>query len=110
MTGSRNLQVVTGVALAALILAYQLWPFMWHGFFYQLEALGISLLLFAFWRTTKWVVVEIGLWLSINNLADELLFDPTRMGSNEAFFAIIVTFLILRKCRQPTKKRTSSPN
>lgn len=37
------------------------------------------------------IVVEVGLWLSISSLLDEMFFDPTKLGWNEVVFALIIT-------------------
>jgi hypothetical protein len=96
----------TWIAIICFILAYNLWPYAWHGFYYQAMATGI---LFIFWQLkSTGIAGKIGFWFAINNLLDELLFDPQKLQYNEYLFATIITIHIL--CQAfPPKIRTSSP-
>jgi hypothetical protein len=92
------------VAILVILRGYNLWHFAWHGFFYQCNALFISmvtLLLKDLARRDKvlFKIATILFWLSINNLCDELFFDPLTLGCNEIFFALLIVFLTLKKSK-----------
>lgn len=89
-------------ALIVSIAGYNLWPFAWHDFFYHCNAV-FFVIIFYLLKTIKVEekyfnkAATIGLWFSINNLIDEIFFDPTKFGVNEYVFAIMVVFLTLKK-------------
>lgn len=90
------------VAIIVMLIGYNLWPFAWHGFFYQCMAIAILLI---FWHIRKQGKFgEFGYWLAWNNLIDEIprIGTPTTFGWNEYIFAIII--LITFVC--PTKFST----
>ncbi len=43
------------------------------------------------------IIFQLTLWLALNNLLDELLFDPLKLGWNELIFAIGISFWALFK-------------
>ncbi len=58
--------------------------------YYSGQALTFVFILIAtHWPKNK-LFFEIALWIAISNAADELFFDPTRLGWNEIFFAIFI--------------------
>jgi hypothetical protein len=100
--------IIQKVCLTAAILAslagYNLWPYAWHGFFYQCNALMISLLFYLvkdFGKHDLYLhkVATIGFWFAISNLCDELFFDPTKLQWNEYVFALIIIVLTLKKSK-----------
>lgn len=91
-------------AIIVLVVGYNLWPIAWGEFFYQANAFGY-LLLFTLikygisgGRIFK-VMANIGFWFSVNNLLDELFFDPKKILINEYIFAviIIITSILISK-------------
>ena len=91
-----------GLALIILLVGYSLWEVAWKGFFYHCIAVAFVLL---FWELySKGIFARVGFWLSIGNLADEILFDPTLFGWNEFLFATIIilteTWLAIRAKRK----------
>lgn len=93
-------------ALAILIVGYNLWPRLWTGAYYQSIAIGFFLLFLTIKRLNKGAglmdkVATIGLFLSLNNLLDEIFFDPKVFGINEYIVAtIIITVTLLRNGRK----------
>jgi hypothetical protein len=97
-------RIILIFALIVIIAGYNLWRFAWHGFFYQCNALFISLITFLLKDLSRqdkklnaWA--KIVFWLSINNLCDEIFFDPKSFGWNEIFFALLIVFLTLKKSK-----------
>jgi len=73
--------------------------------FYPGNALFIfSLCLYLFLTETKSFIKYVLFCLSLNNLLDELFFDPTKMGISEVF--IFLTVLIFAILRSKNAKRT----
>jgi hypothetical protein len=70
-------------------MGYNVWPYAWHGFFYHCIAVALVLLFWELIGAGLWA--RLGLWFAVNNLLDELFFDPTKIAINEYIFAIIIT-------------------
>lgn len=88
-------KVLLITAITILVAAYSLWSFAWDGFFYQFTALAyviIFILIKYAIRGDKWfrVIANICFWFSLNNLFDELFFNPKKVGINEYIFAFII--------------------
>lgn len=86
------------------LAGYNLWRYAWHGFFYECNALMISLLYYLVKDLSKHnlylhTVATIGFWFSVSNLCDELFFDPTKTQWNEYAFALIIIVLTLKKSK-----------
>jgi uncharacterized membrane protein len=85
----------------ALIAAYNLWPLqLIPGLFYK--GIGISFLLmslYVMYKEKGRPAFKYGVaffMLTINNLMDELLFNPEKFGWNEyAFLGITIAYLII---------------
>lgn len=65
-----------------------------HNVYYYTQAIAWLLVSVYFYIDKKYYISKIMILFSINNLADELFFDPTKLGVNEIIFAIL-TILIL---------------
>lgn len=88
-------------AVILLIVGYNVWPYAWHGFFYQCIAVSLVLL---FWELLRnGLFARLGLWFAVNNLVDELFFDPTEFAINEYIFAILITTFELWQATQKKK-------
>lgn len=93
-------KIILLAGIGTYVAAYSLWSFLWPGFFYQALAVSQCLwMLFIQDIAPKGLrkIATIGLWFTINNLLDEILFDPTKLNWNEILFAIIIVVVILKK-------------
>jgi branched-subunit amino acid ABC-type transport system permease component len=104
-------RVILFSALAVLIAAYNLWPRLWEGAFYQGIAFGFLLLFLVLRRISKEeryirAMATIGAWLAFNNVLDEIFFDPKKFGINEYIAACIVIFIT---CRRLWRTKTTKP-
>lgn len=88
-------------AITLFLLGYWLYPFLWHGFFYQAMGAGLVILFYSLWRLTKYKIALIGLLFAINNILDEIFFEPTKFQWNEIIFALSIIIIV---CRQKTKQ------
>lgn len=96
-------------ALLVLVAGYNLWVFAWHGFFYQCLAVGLLLLSFLVKRLMpKDPTATIAVWLCVNNVLDELLFDPKKFGWNEYVIAGIVIIVTIIKSRKDAGKQSGA--
>ncbi len=88
-------------AIICFIAAANLYPLAWQGFYYQANAAGLLLL---FWHLYSHSLAgKIGFWFSLNNLLDELLFDPASFQIHEYLFAIILTTHLLWQATRKNK-------
>lgn len=76
------------IATFVIIATYQFWDELPKGSFYIGIALFINLLcMYLYLSNKKSFICFLLFGLSINNLADELFFDPTVLQLNEVLFA-----------------------
>lgn len=91
-------------AIVVWVVSFNIWPFAWKGAFYQGNALHLLLLYFYTWQREKerWnkTVLGIGFWFAVNNILDELFFDPTTFGINEYLYAVLVIIISLIQARK----------
>lgn len=97
-------------ALAISIVGFNCWQMLWKGFYYQSMAVFLVLVFYVFrqlaWNKPRLLkAVTIGLWLTVNNLIDELFFVPGEWQWNEYVFAAIIIFFILK----PKRNAGSAP-
>ena len=96
-------------ALVVSLLGYNLWLFLWKGFFYQAMALFVLMLLYLIKCISKdyWVnkIAVIGCWMALNNLLDELFFNPTEYGYNDYIILIIVIFVTLKHPKENGQRK-----
>ena len=83
------------------LAAFAFWPILWEGAFYQLMAAGIFLLFWQLEATAKHgtylqLFSTIGFWLSLNNLLDELFFDPKAVSVNEYLVALVIVIASIK--------------
>jgi len=77
------------IAVIISILTFNLWEFLPEGAFYIGMSLFILLLsVYIYLKNKKSFICWLLLMLSINNLADELFFDATKLQLNELIFAL----------------------
>lgn len=85
-------------ALIVCIAGCTFFPFLWKGFYYQAIAMTFVLLAVAM-RCPGPVdkrVSTLWIWYALNNLADELFFEPQSIGFNEYILAAIILIVTLR--------------
>lgn len=101
-------KIILIASICIYVAAYSLWSFLWPGFFYQALAVCQCLwMLFIQDIAPKGLrkIATIGVWFTINNLMDELFFDPKKLSWNEYLFAIIIVVVILkRKGNEQTRR------
>lgn len=103
------LRIAALVSLVVILAAFAFWfkPWAWPKFYDEGVAISIVLLSFVVWRATedKWlrVIGFVYFWFAINNVVDEIFFNPEETGWNEYVFAIIIltttAWRLLRKKR-----------
>jgi len=86
------------IATILSILTYSFWIYFPKESFYVGNGLFIFLLcLYIFLQNRKSFIKFVLFCLSINNLLDELFFNPTELGVNELAFAISIPLIWLYK-------------
>ena len=98
------------LAILSFLLAYSAWPYLWHGAFYQLMAIGILILMWdininCIPYTFKSAVSSIGLWLAFNNLLDEIIFNPKSIDANEYIVALVIVVTQINMYRNGRQSR-----
>jgi hypothetical protein len=96
-------------SICTFVAAYSLWPLLWHGSFYQLLAISIVLwmaLIKDLCPQGLKKFARVGFWISVNNLMDELFFDPTKFAINEYIFAAFILLAIFNKNSNAKQTRT----
>lgn len=94
-------------ALSVLVAGYNLWVFAWHGFFYQCIAVGLLLLALLVKRLMPAdPTATIAIWLCVNNVLDELFFDPKKFGWNEYALAGIIIIVTLINTWKDARKQS----
>jgi hypothetical protein len=51
-------------------------------------------------------IARVGFWVSVNNLMDELFFDPTKFAINEYIFAAVILLVIFNTNSNAKQART----
>lgn len=97
--------------LLLLIVTYNLWPRLWPGAFYHGIAASFLLIFIFLRRISKkepflHATATILMWLALNNVLDEIFFDPRTFGINEYIVAAIVIFITYRKVWKEWKTKT----
>jgi hypothetical protein len=95
------------IATVISIFTYLFWSYFPKGFFYLGNAVFITLLvivIFNHYKTFFWSFFL--LCGSINNLLDELFFDPTKLGLNELALLVIIPLIWIYKRRNDRKTKS----
>lgn len=92
--------IIKTIALTCYISAFSLWPLLWIHAFYHLLAVAIALHWFAGLLPIRHLklndkVTWIGILCAINNIIDELFFDPTSFDVNEYIFLSIILLTVI---------------
>jgi len=94
-----------------MVCANSLYLILWDSAYYHLWAIGVFMLMWEFRATTKrgslkYVAVEIGFWYSVNNVLDELFFNPKAINFNEYIFAAIIVYVTIQNHRAHGRNTT----
>jgi len=89
-----NVNKLLWVATIISIATFQLWAYLPKGSFYIGNGLFYVLLAIVIFLQNKRLFVSfLLLCLTVNNLLDELFFDPTKNGINEFVFAVLTPII-----------------
>lgn len=99
------MKFIPGIALIVSIITYSFWDLMPEGSFFIGNALFIFLILgYIFHLKRKSFVFYLLFCYSINNLLDELFFNPKELNLNELAFAVAVPLMwIIKNKNMPDK-------
>lgn len=101
--------IILWIAIIVSVIAFMFWDIIKEKtgipIYYFGNSLAFLLLSFFIWlNNKKYVASFVLLCLSLNNFLDETIFDNTKFGLNEAFFALILIIITyLRYARKTTK-------
>jgi len=102
------MKIIPYIALIVSIATYSFWEFAPKGFFYIGNAIFIFLLcMYIFLLKRDNFIFYLLFCYSINNLFDELFFNPTILGNNEMVFAFAVPLLWIIKKQYNARKNTT---
>jgi len=88
------MKYILSIALVISIITYSFWNYLPKGSFYIGNSIFIFLLcLVIYLQNKQYFISFLLLCLSINNLLDELFFDPTKKGLNELIFALLIPII-----------------
>tara|TARA_R110000850_G_scaffold31169_1_gene86037 strand:- start:192 stop:503 length:312 start_codon:yes stop_codon:yes gene_type:complete len=98
-----EIRVLKILSFVAILMAYTFHPLLWDYAFYHLTALTFVLLTRLVWRLSKdsrYRLVALVMHITaINNLLDELFFDPVKIDYNE-YLTFIITVIVIYYNRQ----------
>jgi hypothetical protein len=92
-----EVKILKVLSFVTIISAYSLYPYLWEGAFYHLTAVCFVAMTRIIWKLTfgKWSLVSLVMHVTaINNLLDEIFFDPKIISYNE-YFTLLMTVLII---------------
>lgn len=100
-------KIILTVCLLVLIFSFVSWSYLSDYGIKNVYYIGQSIAwflasIFFFITNKKWIVSKIFVLYSINNLLDELFFDPTVLSHNKTVFAIVA--IILLYCNSKNQK------
>lgn len=92
--------IIKTIALTFYITAFSFWPLLWVHSFYHLLAGAISLHWFAGLLPVRYIklndkITWIGILCALNNILDEIFFDPTSFDVNEYIFLSIILLTVI---------------
>jgi hypothetical protein len=85
------------LSVLSVLVAYLLHPYLWHHSFYHLTALSFCLIHYSQYLQAKGnhsLFVFVVFIVTINNLLDELFFDPKKIDYNEIITALIIAVIV----------------
>ena len=89
-----------------ILCAHTFFPYLWESSFYHLNALSFVFLTRIVWFRLEgsWRLVALVMHVTaLNNLADELFFNPVEIDYNE-YFTLLVSIAIVYKHRDKWRK------
>lgn len=92
--------IIKAAALCMYIVTYTLWPLLWHGAFYQGMAVAIMLHWCSGFLPVKYPrfqrkIILSGVLCAMNNLLDELFFDPRSYQVNEYVLLFLIALIVI---------------
>ena len=100
-------KILIWLALGVMVVSYNTWTFTINSPFHFLKdiyfegmALSIFILSVVAYRMLKFVGTEIFVGLALNNLLDEMFFDPKKIDSNEYMIAALTIIFIIYKYKK----------
>lgn len=97
---SLEIKILKIISFATILSAYSLYPYLWEDAFYHLTAISFVTLTRIVWILTrgKWGLVALVMHVTaINNLLDEMFFNPKIIDYNEYLTLLITIIIILHK-------------
>lgn len=92
-------------AVIVSVVTYSFWDELETISFYKGNAIFITLLcIVIFMQNRSYFISFFLLCISINNLLDELIFDPTKIGINEYFLLVSIPIIWLIKRKRNARK------
>ena len=102
------MKAILYIATLVSLITYMFWEIMPKGCFYLGNAIFIFLLcLYIFLKNRKLFITFFLLGLAINNLFDELLFNPTKLEANEIATLITLPIIWFIKSRYDKQRTTN---
>lgn len=93
------------LALVLYVVTWSTWPFLWPHAFYH----GVGLSIFIHWLSGEFPVYRVkldglinvcGILLAINNMLDEIFFDPKKFQLNEYVLLLIIIITVARHAKR----------
>ena len=95
------MKIILYIAFIISVLTYYLWCFLPKGTYYIGNAIFIFLIiLYIYLKNRKSTICFVLFFASLNNLLDELFFEPQKIGLNEYLILIVVIFLFIKNARK----------
>lgn len=105
-----KLRIAAVLSVLMILAAFAFWykPWAWPGLYDQGVAATICLLYYIVWKgIPDYVITEVGFvgfWFAVNNLVDELFFNPELTGWNEYLFAALILTTTAWRIYQKARK------
>lgn len=94
---AKNPKIAYKLSVVAVLLAYLAHPYLWANAFYHLIALSFCLIHYSHYLQSKGnysLFVFVVFMMTVNNLLDEVLFDPKKLDYNEIITALIIAVIV----------------
>ena len=101
-----QVKVLLVLSFVAIVAGHSLHPYLWDSAFYHLTAFCFATLTRIIWVRSvgKWKIVSLVMHVTtLNNLMDELFFDPKVMDYNE-YITFIISILVIYRTRHKWNK------
>jgi hypothetical protein len=87
------------LSVLCVLVAYLLHPYLWGKAFYHLTALSFCFIHYSQYLQAKGnysLFVFVIFVVTLNNIIDEIFFDPSKMDYNEIVTALVILAIVLR--------------